>query len=92
MNEEQLGSMWRDLSATPSARILQVILEAVLQDPLNQALGKVDWKILVKDIRKRSGGGQLNLGRKKEGLMEGELNTDAQNGITLGFRLKCGTG
>lgn len=32
MNEDQLGSMWRYLSTTSHARILQLTLEEVLQD------------------------------------------------------------
>ena len=31
IKEEQLGSMWRDFSVTSPARMLQVILKAVLQ-------------------------------------------------------------
>ena len=55
MNEEQLGSMWRDLSGMPPTRILQVILEAFLQAKPDQAIGKVYWEILVDNRRKRRG-------------------------------------
>ena len=40
MNEEQLGSMWRDFSDTPPARILQVILDAVLQAKPYKSIGR----------------------------------------------------
>ena len=49
MNKEQLGSMWRNLSATPLARILWVISEAVLQAKPDQAIGQADQEILVEN-------------------------------------------
>ena len=69
MNEEQLGYMWRDLSATPRDRILQVILEAVLQAKPDQALCQVAREILLEDRRKRRGDDMLNPERNKEGHM-----------------------
>ena len=39
MNEEQLGLMWKYLSATPPARIMQVFLDEVLQTKPFQVIG-----------------------------------------------------
>ena len=66
MNEEPLGSMWRDLSETPPARILQVILEAVLKSKPNQDLCQMDWYILVEDRRRRRGDNMLRKGGWRE--------------------------
>ena len=52
MNKEQLGSMWREFSATPPARILKLILEAVLQAKPDQDLCQVDQEILIEDKSK----------------------------------------
>ena len=40
MNEEQLGLMSRDLSEIPPDRVLQAMLEAVLQAKPKQAIGQ----------------------------------------------------
>ena len=50
-------------------RILQVILEALLQAKPYQALCQVPLEILVEDRMKRRGGNLLNLGRNKEERM-----------------------
>ena len=67
MNEEQLGSMCRNLSETPPARILQVILGAVLQTGPNQAIGPGDWEIRVDKGRKSRDEDLLKPGRIKGG-------------------------
>ena len=68
---------------TTTARIFQVILEAVLQAQPNQDLGQVAWKIVVEDRRKKRGDNLLNPGRNKEGRTESELNIDDQKGDDL---------
>ena len=67
MNEEQLWSIWKDLSATPLSRILQVVLEAVLQNKSEQVIGQGDHDIQVDMRRKKRGGDLLKLGRTNEG-------------------------
>ena len=79
IDEEYLGSMWRDLSATPPARILQAILKAFLQAKTKHAIGQEDWGTLVENIRKRRGDDLMKSGSNKEGRMYEELKTDAQN-------------
>ena len=78
MNEEQLGSMWRYLSETPPARILQVILEAVLHTGPNQAIGSGDQDIRVEKGRKIRVKDLLELGSIKGRRLEEELKIDAQ--------------
>ena len=68
------------MSATPPTRILQVILEAVLQTEPDQFIGQGDQDILVDNRRKIRGKYILKPGRTKEGRVEEELNTDAQKG------------
>ena len=70
--------MRRELSETPPARILQVILEAVLQAKLKQAIGREDQETLVENKRKRRGDDMMKPGSNKEGETEKEINTDAQ--------------
>ena len=69
MNEEKLGYMERDLSATPPASILQVILEAVIQAKTDQDIGQGDWEILLDNRRKRRGKDTLKPIRRKKGRM-----------------------
>ena len=54
MNEEKLGSMWRNLSSSPKGIIFQVVLEAVLKNKLERSLGQEATKILPEPIRKQS--------------------------------------
>ena len=63
MNDEQLETIWRDLSERPPDSILQVVLEAVLQAKPDQATGRVDWEILLDNRSKRRGDNMLNPGR-----------------------------
>ena len=67
MNDKKLWSMWRDLSATPPARILRVILEAVLQTGTNKAIGSGNLDIWVDKGRKRRGEDLLKPERVKGG-------------------------
>ena len=80
MNEKELRSMWRDLSATPLAMILKIIVEAVLYNGPNQAIGSGDSEIWVDKGRKRRGEDMLKLGKIKGWRLEKELKIDAQKG------------
>ena len=78
INQEQLGSMWIYLSATPPTKILQVILESFLQAQPNLSLGWVGCKILAETRRKSRGDNLVKPERNKEVLMEEELKKNAQ--------------
>ena len=83
MNQEQLGVMLRYLSVMPPTRILQVILETVLQAKPDQVIGQGYQEILADNRSKRRGKDLLRPGRTKEGWVEEELNTDDQKGDNL---------
>ena len=53
------------MSATPSARILQVVLDEVLQAKPDQFIGQRCWEILGDNRRKRRGEDMLKPGRTK---------------------------
>ena len=75
MNEEQFGTMWINFSATPPARILQVILEAVLQDQPDRVSYQGYSDISLESRRKRRSDNIVKLGMDKVGRMRGELKT-----------------
>ena len=62
----------------PPTRILQVILEAVLQTKPDQVIGQGDREILVDKRRRNRDEDMLKPGRNKEGQVEGDLNLNAQ--------------
>ena len=72
------GSMWKDLSVTSPASILQLILESILYTGPYQVIGKGDRGIVIYKRRKRRGKDMLKPGRTKEGRVEEELNIGAQ--------------
>ena len=72
MNEEQFGSMWRDSSVTPPAMILQVILEAVLQDILDKFIVQGNREIQGENRSKIKANNLLKPGRANEGRVEEE--------------------
>ena len=59
--------MCRDLSATPPARILEVILEAILHTGPNKARVLGYWEIQVDKERRRRGKDMLKPVRSKGG-------------------------
>ena len=68
------------MSETPTVRIMQVILEAILKNKPDQVIGQVDREIIIDKRRKRRGKDMLKPGRTKEGRVEEEIKTDAQKG------------
>ena len=68
------------MSETPTVRIMQVILEAILKNKPDQFIGQVDREIIIYKRRKSRGKDLLKPGRTKEGRVEEEINTDAQKG------------
>ena len=71
------------MSETPPARILQVILDTLLQAKTDQAIGKGDWYILVDNRRKRRRNDLSKPERKKKGRREKDLKTYDQKGDDL---------
>ena len=77
MNEEQLGSMFRDFCTTPTDRILQ---DTVLQEQPDKVSEQGDRKFLLDSRKERRGSDMDNPGINKVGQMRYELKKDTLNG------------